>query len=58
MPDGADALREWLKDWFSEHAGEAKLLGQGAGHIAVQLILGMIIGSMVALQGTTTDDDP
>ena len=57
LPDGADALREWLKDWFSEHAGEAKLLGQEAGHIAVQLILGMIIGSMVALQDATTDDD-
>lgn len=57
LPDGADALREWLKDWFSEHAGEAKLLGQEAGHIVVQLLLGMIIGSMVALQDATTDDD-
>lgn len=57
LPDGADALREWMKDWFSEHAGEAKLLGQEAGHIVVQLLLGMIIGSMVALQDATTDDD-
>ena len=57
LPDGAGALREWLAEWFSEHAGEAKLLGQEAGHIAVQLLLGMIIGSMVALQDATTDDD-
>ncbi len=57
LPDGADALREWLTDWLREHAGEAKLLGQEAGHIIVQLLLGMIIGSMVALQDATTNDN-
>ena len=57
LPDGADALREWLTGWLREHAAEAKLLGQEAGHIIVQLILGMIIGSMVALQDATEDDD-
>lgn len=56
LPVGSEALHELLKDWFSEHAGEAKLLGQEAGHIIVQLLLGMIIGSMVALQDATTDD--
>jgi predicted PurR-regulated permease PerM len=57
LPDGADALREWMTEWLREHAGEAKLVGQEAGHIIVQLLLGMIIGSMVALQDATTDDD-
>lgn len=57
LPDGADALREWFTDWLHEHAGEAKLLGQEAGHIIVQLLLGMIIGSMVALQDATEDED-
>ena len=57
LPDGADALREWITDWLRKHAGEAKLLGQEAGHIIVQLLLGMMIGSMVALQDATTDDD-
>jgi predicted PurR-regulated permease PerM len=56
LPDGVEALRQWMTDWLREHAGEAKGLGQQAGHIVVQLILGMIIGSMVALNDTTNND--
>jgi predicted PurR-regulated permease PerM len=55
LPDGVDALRQWMTDWLREHAGEAKGFGQQAGHIVVQLILGMIIGSMVALNDATND---
>jgi predicted PurR-regulated permease PerM len=57
LPDGVVALRETMTEWLRDHAGEAKGIGQEAGHILVQLILGMIIGSMVALQDATTDDD-
>ncbi|MEY4911550.1 MAG: hypothetical protein RL761_1213, partial [Pseudomonadota bacterium] len=57
LPEGVDALRELMTDWLREHAGEAKGLGQEAGHIVVQLILGMIIGSLVALQDATTEDN-
>jgi predicted PurR-regulated permease PerM len=57
LPEGVDALRELMTGWLREHAGEAKGLGQEAGHIFVQLILGMIIGSMVALQDATTEDN-
>ena len=57
LPEGVDALREWMTAWLREHAGEAQLLGKEAGHIAVQLILGMIIGSMVALQDATVEQD-
>lgn len=56
LPDGVDSLREWMTQWLREHAGEAKLVGQEAGHVIVQLLLGMIIGSMVALQDATHDD--
>jgi predicted PurR-regulated permease PerM len=54
LPEGVDALRELVTDWLREHAAEAKGVGQQVGHILVQLILGMIIGSMVALQDTTS----
>jgi predicted PurR-regulated permease PerM len=57
LPEGVDALRELMTDWLREHAGEAKGLGQEAGHIIVQLVLGMIIGSLVALQDATTQDN-
>jgi predicted PurR-regulated permease PerM len=56
LPEGVDALHELFTNWLREHASEAKGVGQEAGHIVVQLILGMIIGSMVALQDATTDD--
>ncbi|MES2069392.1 MAG: AI-2E family transporter [Pseudomonadota bacterium] len=53
LPDDVDDLRELMTNWLREHAGEAKLLGQEAGHMIVHLLLGMIIGSMVALQDAT-----
>ena len=54
LPEGAQALRQWLTDWLREHAGEAKVVGQQAGHVIIHLLLGMIIGAMVALQDVTT----
>ncbi|MEO6352118.1 MAG: hypothetical protein ABI575_04670 [Oxalobacteraceae bacterium] len=53
VPASVDALRALLTDWLRTHADEAKLLGQQAGRIIVHLLLGMIIGSMVALQDAT-----
>jgi predicted PurR-regulated permease PerM len=50
LPEGVDPLKGVLSSWLREHAGEAKLLSQEAGHLIVHLLLGMIIGSMVALQ--------
>jgi predicted PurR-regulated permease PerM len=50
LPEGVDPLKGLLSNWLREHAGEAKLLSQEAGHLLVHLLLGMIIGSMVALQ--------
>lgn len=53
LPGDVDALKNFLSQGLREHAGEAKLLGQQAGHLIVHLLLGMIIGSMVALQDAT-----
>jgi predicted PurR-regulated permease PerM len=50
LPEGVDALRDLLVSALREHAGEAKQLSQEAGHLIVHLLLGMIIGSMAALQ--------
>jgi predicted PurR-regulated permease PerM len=54
LPEGVDALRELATEWLRDHAAEAKGVGQEVGHILVQLILGMIVGSMVALQDSTS----
>ncbi|MFZ6672718.1 AI-2E family transporter [Undibacterium sp. Xuan67W] len=52
LPGDVDDLREMLSSSLREHAGEAKILGQEAFHVIVHLLLGMVIGSMVALQDT------
>ena len=50
LPDDVASLEKILIRTLQEHASEAKVLGQETGHILVHLILGMVIGSMVALQ--------
>lgn len=50
FPDDVDALGKILTNGLLQHASEAKNLGQEAGHFIVHLLLGMIIGSMVAMQ--------
>lgn len=50
LPEDVEALKRILIGALREHAGEAKVVGQEAGHLIVHLLLGMIIGSMLALQ--------
>lgn len=57
LPEDVNALSAMLTKWLREHADEAKILGQEAGHILVHLLLGMIIGSMVALQDAISPDN-
>ena len=57
FPEDVGALQEMITQWLREHAGEAKLLVPEAGHLIVHLLLGMIIGCMVALRETIEDSD-
>lgn len=49
LPSGADALRDLIANWFREHAVEAKAMGAEAGRSLAHILIGMIIGVMVAL---------
>lgn len=53
LPGDPHALRELLTAWLRQHATEARLAGQEAGRTAAHILLGMIIGAMVALQDST-----
>jgi predicted PurR-regulated permease PerM len=50
FPEDVDALGKILTNGLLDHAVEAKTLSQQAGHLIVHLLLGMIIGSMLAMQ--------
>jgi predicted PurR-regulated permease PerM len=52
MPGDADSLRDAISSWLREHSVEAKVLGAEAGHTIVHIVIGMIIGAMVALHDT------
>lgn len=52
LPDGSNELQMSMTTWLREHASEAKLVGQEVLYTVVHLFLGMMIGSMVALQST------
>ena len=54
FPEDIDALGRILTNGLFEHAVEAKTIGQEAGHLIVHLLLGMIIGSMLAMQDVTS----
>jgi predicted PurR-regulated permease PerM len=54
VPEGADAIREWITDWLRRHAEEAQSIGQMAGRTGAHVLIGMVIGAMAALYDTTT----
>ncbi|WP_026076111.1 AI-2E family transporter [Noviherbaspirillum massiliense] len=58
LPAGAEALREMIARWLHEHAVEARTLGEEAGRGVARLLIGMIIGAMVALHDTADIHSP
>ncbi len=49
LPVDADEISKQIADWVREHAVEAKTIGAEAGRTAAHILLGMIIGALVAL---------
>jgi len=49
LPNGSDALRGLMSDWLRQHGQEAQVWGQEAGHSIIHLLMGMIIGGLIAL---------
>ena len=50
VPEGADALRESLAQWLREHAGEVRLMGAETLRGFAHILIGMIVGAMLALR--------
>ncbi|HUP95608.1 MAG TPA: AI-2E family transporter [Burkholderiales bacterium] len=50
LPDTADDMRMAMSDWLHEHAGELRLAGAETGRTFLHILIGMIIGAMIALR--------
>lgn len=49
LPSGDEALRGLMSDWLHRHGQLAQVIGEEAGHSLIHLIMGMVIGGMIAL---------
>ncbi|MGE5469074.1 MAG: AI-2E family transporter [Ignavibacteria bacterium] len=54
LPEGIDSLKDSAAHWLREHAGEVGGVGKEAGIAFVHVLVGMIIGAMVALHEAAT----
>lgn len=50
LPADVEAIKEAIGHWLREHAAELQLAGKEAGRAAAHLLVGMIIGALVALR--------
>ena len=55
LPVDADDLSRMMSGWLHNHAVEARTVGAEAGRMLAHLLIGMIIGAMVAVRDTLPD---
>ena len=55
LPEGADELRDSLSGWLHEHADELRLVGAETLRVAAHILIGMIVGAMLALREAVAD---
>ena len=56
LPADAIAFKELATAWLRTHADQLQLVGKEAGRITVHIIIGMIIGGIIALREAVTID--
>jgi predicted PurR-regulated permease PerM len=50
LPDNSDQIREAVMAWLREHAAQLQLAGKNAARVIIHLLIGMVLGAMLALQ--------
>lgn len=56
LPADAVVLQQWVTEWLRNNASNLQFLGQEAGRYAAHIVIGMVIGGMLALREVITDD--
>lgn len=50
VPDSVEGIQTAVIRWLREHAGQVQTIGKEAGVISAQILIGFIIGAMLALR--------
>ncbi|HMM67734.1 MAG TPA: AI-2E family transporter [Dokdonella sp.] len=56
LPDNSEQVRVAVMGWLREHAAQLQLAGKNAARVIVHLLIGMILGAMLALQTAMARD--
>lgn len=56
LPDSVEALKKLLIDWLRGHGAEVQVIGKDAVIVAVHLLIGMVVGAMLALHEASPSD--
>lgn len=58
LPDDAITLQHRVIEWLRTHSADWQLLGKEAGHHLAHMLIGMVIGAMVALHDVQNKSNP
>lgn len=58
IPGSVEELKGVAVTWLREHAGEVQVIGKEAGLTLAHILVGLVIGAMVAVRATVQDADP
>jgi predicted PurR-regulated permease PerM len=56
LPADAMTFKEEATTWLREHADDLQVVGKEAGRATAHVLIGMIVGGMIALREATKDD--
>ncbi|WP_186293342.1 AI-2E family transporter [Chitinimonas sp. BJB300] len=51
LPNSIEGIKEAATHWLREHAGQVQLVGKDAGVMVAHVLIGLIVGAMLALRG-------
>jgi predicted PurR-regulated permease PerM len=49
LPDDIDDIRQTISDWLQSHSSEVQLAGKEAVQVFVHVLIGMVLGAMIAM---------
>jgi predicted PurR-regulated permease PerM len=58
FPSNLEELESLAAKWLREHAGQLQLVGRDIGVLLVRIVVGMVIGGMIALSSVSPSREP